>query len=37
MLSIVEKDLGTPIRESTELVTLTIDGQEVTVPAGTVT
>src|SRR6202166_706123 len=35
MLSIVEKDLGTPKRESVELVTLTIDGQEVTVPAGT--
>src|ERR1700682_6070721 len=35
MLSIVEKDLGTPHRESAELVTLTIDGQEVTVPAGT--
>src|SRR3984893_3756827 len=35
MLSIVEKDLGTPKRESAELVTLTIDGQQVTVPAGT--
>src|SRR6202166_1078415 len=35
MLSIVEKDLGTPKRESVELVSLTIDGQEVTVPAGT--
>src|SRR5713226_5204731 len=35
MLSIVEKDFGTPKRESAELVTLTIDGQEVTVPAGT--
>jgi formate dehydrogenase major subunit len=35
MLSIVEKDFGTPARESAELVTLTIDGQEVTVPAGT--
>src|ERR1700675_4773617 len=35
MLSIVENDLGTPKRESAELVTLTIDGQEVTVPAGT--
>jgi formate dehydrogenase major subunit len=35
MLSIVEHDLGTPARESTQLVTLTIDGQEVTVPAGT--
>jgi len=27
MLSIVEQDLGTPKRESAELVTLTIDGQ----------
>src|SRR6266481_4934607 len=35
MLSIVERDFGTPKRESAELVTLTIDGQEVTVPAGT--
>src|SRR6202051_1816160 len=35
MLSIVERDFGTPQRESAELVTLTIDGQEVTVPAGT--
>jgi formate dehydrogenase major subunit len=35
MLSIVEQDLGTPARESTQMVTLTIDGQEVTVPAGT--
>jgi formate dehydrogenase major subunit len=35
MLSIVEQDLGTPGRESTQLVTLTIDGQEITVPAGT--
>jgi formate dehydrogenase major subunit len=35
MLSIVEQDLGTPARESTQLVTLTIDGQEITVPAGT--
>jgi formate dehydrogenase major subunit len=35
MLSIVEHDLGTPASESAELVTLTIDGQEVTVPAGT--
>src|SRR3984957_18376407 len=35
MLSIVENDFGTPKRESAELVTLTIDGQEVTVPAGT--
>src|SRR6266478_5312336 len=35
MLSIAEKDLGTPKRESAQLVTLTIDGQEVTVPVGT--
>jgi len=35
MLSIVEQDLGTPARESAQMVTLTIDGQEVTVPAGT--
>ncbi len=35
MLSIVEHDLGTPASESAQLVTLTIDGQEVTVPAGT--
>ncbi len=35
MLSIVEQDLGTPGRDSAQLVTLTIDGQEVTVPAGT--
>src|ERR1700694_5174996 len=35
MLSIVENDLGTPKRESAELVTLTIDGQEVTVAEGT--
>jgi formate dehydrogenase major subunit len=35
MLSIVEQDLGTPGRESAQLVNLTIDGQEVTVPAGT--
>src|SRR5476651_2575110 len=35
MLSIAEQDHGTPKRESTQLVTLTIDGQEVTVPAGT--
>src|SRR5258707_1475550 len=35
MLSIVERDFGTPKRESAELVTLTIAGQEVTVPAGT--
>jgi formate dehydrogenase major subunit len=35
MISIEEKDLGTPHRESAKLVTLTIDGTEVTVPAGT--
>ena len=35
MLSIVEQDLGTPQRESATLVTLTIDGREVTVPEGT--
>src|SRR5689334_11812047 len=35
MISIDEQDLGTPARESEKLVTLSIDGQEVTVPAGT--
>src|SRR3954449_10573808 len=35
MISIEETDLGTPHRESAKLVTLTIDGTEVTVPAGT--
>src|ERR1700684_1573292 len=35
MLSIVEHDYGTPERVSAKLVTLTIDGQEVTVPEGT--
>jgi formate dehydrogenase major subunit len=35
MLSIVEHDHGTPKRESAKLVTLTIDGREVTVPEGT--
>jgi formate dehydrogenase major subunit len=35
MISIDEKDLGTPHRDSGKQVTLTIDGQEVTVPAGT--
>src|SRR5271170_3264940 len=35
MLSIAEKDLGTPQRVSATLVTLTIDGNEVTVPEGT--
>src|SRR5580698_10025500 len=35
MISIEEKDLGTPHRESEKLVTLTIDGTEVTAPVGT--
>ena len=35
MLSIVEHDYGTPQRDSAKLVTLTIDGREVTVPEGT--
>jgi len=35
MLSIVEHDHGTPQRESAKLVTLTIDGREITVPEGT--
>jgi len=35
MLSIVEHDYGTPHRDSATLVTLTIDGREVTVPEGT--
>jgi formate dehydrogenase major subunit len=35
MLSIVEHDYGTPERESAKLVTLSIDGREVTVPEGT--
>jgi formate dehydrogenase major subunit len=35
MLSIVEHDHGTPERASQKLVTLTIDGREVTVPEGT--
>ncbi len=35
MLSIVEHDHGTPKRESAKLITLTIDGREVTVPEGT--
>ncbi|MFJ0393453.1 formate dehydrogenase subunit alpha [Bordetella bronchiseptica] len=30
-----DRDLGTPARESAQLVTLTIDGQPVSVPAGT--
>jgi formate dehydrogenase major subunit len=35
MLSIAEKDLGTPATASEKLVTLSIDGFEVSVPAGT--
>jgi formate dehydrogenase major subunit len=35
MLSIVEQDYGTPERTGAKLVTLTIDGFEVTVPEGT--
>jgi len=35
MLSIVERDYGTPERTGAKLVTLTIDGFEVTVPEGT--
>jgi formate dehydrogenase major subunit len=35
MLSIVEHDHGTPERESDKLVSLTIDGREITVPEGT--
>jgi formate dehydrogenase major subunit len=35
MQSIAEKDLGTPVRVSATLVTLTIDDREVTVPEGT--
>ncbi len=35
MALIQERDTGTPIRRSETLVTLTIDGQEVSVPAGT--
>src|SRR5580692_2082101 len=35
MLSIVEHDHGTPKREGTKLVTLTIDGREISVPEGT--
>ena len=35
MLSIAEKDFGTPAPTSDKLVTLTIDGFEVSVPAGT--
>jgi formate dehydrogenase major subunit len=35
MISIEEQDLGTPRRDSDKQVTLTIDGEEITVPAGT--
>jgi len=35
MLSIVEHDHGTPRRDSGKLVTLSIDGREITVPEGT--
>ena len=35
MLSINDKDLGTPGRDSTQIVTLEVDGREVSVPAGT--
>jgi formate dehydrogenase major subunit len=35
MQSIAEKDLGTPARVSTKLVTLTIDDREIAVPEGT--
>ena len=35
MQSIVEQDFGTPKRHGAKTVTLTIDGQEVTVPEGT--
>jgi formate dehydrogenase major subunit len=35
MLSIVEQDHGTPRRDTANLVTLTIDGREITVPEGT--
>jgi formate dehydrogenase major subunit len=35
MISIDEQDLGTPRRDSAKLVTLMIDGEEITVPAGT--
>ena len=30
-----DRDMGTPARESAATVTLTIDGQEITVPEGT--
>src|SRR5258707_1824320 len=35
MISIDEQDFGTPHRDSEKLVTLTIDGEEITVPSGT--
>jgi formate dehydrogenase major subunit len=35
MISIDEQDLGTPRRDSQKLVTVSIDGEEITVPAGT--
>ena len=35
MALIQERDTGTPVRRSETLVTLTIDGQEVSVPTGT--
>ena len=35
MQSIVETDLGTPARDSATLVTLSIDGEDITVPSGT--
>ena len=35
MLSINDKDLGTPARDSAKLVTLEVDGRAVTVPEGT--
>jgi formate dehydrogenase major subunit len=35
MISIDEADLGTPARQSDKLITLTIDGYEIAVPAGT--
>src|SRR5580658_7970458 len=35
MQSIAEKDFGTPAHQSTKTVTLTIDEQEIAVPAGT--
>ena len=36
MTAIHDIDYGTPASESTTMVTLTIDGREVSVPAGTV-